>query len=153
MDGHIFYFCAHDSYTTKPFSSSTYSGLYTCSEFKREESLSVRKRDWLDAIVFRKRSVTGSKYSDGNLTIRISKNAGWVPSWDDSLTEGYLALASTIEPLKLEIKENTWSFLPDLNSDAILDLETNHWILENNHLDSLIQQGISLLSNLRKLGL
>jgi len=66
-----------DSFGTKAYASSTYTGLYSSIELPIEAECKILKKDWFDTIFYFKKRKTGIKYIDEKLTI-ISSD--WVPS-------------------------------------------------------------------------
>ena len=71
------YFLTSDSFGTKAYASSTYTGLYSSIELPIEAECKILKKDWFDTIFYFKKRKTGIKYIDEKLTI-ISSD--WVPS-------------------------------------------------------------------------
>ena len=72
------FLCAYDTYGTKAFTTTTYSGIYSVIDLPGEAECSIYKKDMLDLVFRVNKRKTGLKYIDENLTITTS--SGWTPS-------------------------------------------------------------------------
>ena len=141
------FFLASDSFGTKAHSSSTFTGLYSTVNLRREIEYKVVKKDWIDFFYLKKkRSDIG--YIDKNLTILSSF---WIPSKELSRqnVELFLDLNHRDGPYSLIVKNDYLPQIQMLKGKKILGIETNRWIYEKDHLVKLIGIGQKLVAGIK----
>lgn len=143
------YFLASDSFGTKAYASSTYTGLYSSIDLPIEAECKILKKDWFDTIFYFKKRKTGIKYIDEQLTI-ISSD--WVPSKELKLESVnlFLALNKKGNPYNLIIQNDYLTKISSLNGKKIIGVETNQWIYQKEDIKCLIDLGSELINNIKK---
>lgn len=128
------YFFASDSYGTKAYTSSTFTGLYSSLETLKDIEYKVIKRDWFD-VFNRKRRKTGIDHVDNNVTILSS---GWIPYKELSIEniELFLKINTLGYPFSLVIEDNYLSRIKPLKDKKIIAVETNEWVYEKEEVSS-----------------
>jgi len=145
------FFLAHDSYAAKAQTTSTYTGLYADVYVSAEVECKIYKKDWTDLFFRSGKRKTGIQYIDDKLT--ITTTSGWTPanilSPDDVAL--FLDLNKQISPLKLIIQRDYIPVIGELSGKTVVGIETNSWLYEGKDLDLLLDKGVKLIHNLKKL--
>ena len=136
----LFYFSS-DSYGTAAYSSKTFTGIFGAINLPPETDCHIYKKDWVDLIFRRHKRKTGIKFIDENLT--ITSVTDWIPSLllQETDINLYLEINKRINPLKIIIEYDYLSMIPDLKGKAIVGIETDLWLTEDNDLDTIILLG------------
>lgn len=140
---------ASDSYSSKAYSSSTFTGLYSSIELPVEAECKILKRDWFDTIMYFKKKKTGIRQIDKNLTIISS---GWLPSkvLNTESINLFLSLNESENPYHMIIQNDYLPKIDTLKGKKVLGIETNQWIYEMDDIKNLIDMGGALIKQIVK---
>src|SRR5690554_3143196 len=143
------YFFASDSYGTKAYTSSTFTGLYSSLETLKDIEYKVIKRDWFD-VFNRKRRKSGIDHVDNNVTILSS---GWIPYKELSIEniELFLKINTLGYPFSLVIEDNYLSRIKPLKDKKIIAVETNEWVYEKEEVEKLLRDGEKLIIAIKEI--
>lgn len=143
------YFLASDSYGTRTFSSSTYTGLYSTIELPENIEYKIIKKDWFD-FVFRRRIKTNISYIDNNLTVISSKSLLNKELSKEDI-DLFLRLNKGKIPYTLVVESNYCPKIDALKDKKVIGLETNVWVYKKEDLKSLIGLGEKLIINVKNI--
>ncbi len=143
------YLLASDTYGSKAYASSTYTGLYSSIDLPPEATCKILKKDWFDPIIYFKRRKTGISEIDKKLTIISS---GWVPSkvLNSESVNLFLALNESGNPYHLIIQNDYLPQIDTLKGKKVMGIETNQWIYEMDDIKNLIDSGGALIKQILK---
>ncbi len=141
------FFCAFDSYTTKVYTSKTFSGIYKSFNLIEDLEFNIYKKDWLDYFIRYNKRKTGLKPIDQYFT--ITSKSKCIPR---ALTEQSISLFQkindNIQPIKLIVQKDYIQVVKELKDKKVIGLETNQWIYQKKDLDILINLGGELIENI-----
>lgn len=140
------YLFASDSYGTRAYSSSTFTGLYSTIELPEEIEYKIVKKDWTD-FLYRNRKKAGTRYIDDNLTIISSKSRIYTELSKESV-ELFLDINRGKTHYSLVVKNDYCPKIEELKGKKVIGLETDNWICEKEDLSQLINIGKKLIDNL-----
>lgn len=143
------FFIACDSFTTKQYTSSTYSGIYSAINSNNLFDCKIYKKDWADMFFRVNKKKTGIGYIDSNLTVtsKSGNNPSIFLSQRDIME--YLTLCAIISPLKIVFEKNYIPIVDALVDKNVVGIETNYWVYEDKELDELLDKGIKLINRLK----
>lgn len=141
------YLLASDSFGTRAYASSTYTGLYSSIQLPNEAECKIFKKDWFDFFYISGKRKTGIKYIDSKLSI---KSSGWVPSneLNAEIVDLFLEINTKANPYSIIIKNDYLPQVPLLKDKKIIGLETNQWIYQMEDIKCLIEMGTKIMHKL-----
>lgn len=144
------YFIANDSYSTKAYSSNTFSGLFCAIDLPKTFNLKMYKKHWVDLVLRTKKRKTGSLNIDKKVTITSSIKT--IPSrlFDTETISKFLDLNEKFTPFKMIIEDDYIPFIKDLKGKMLVGIETDYWIFKEEELETLLRKGELLLNNMKK---
>lgn len=142
------FFIFFDSYAPKAYTSNTFCGLFK-KILKCDNEIKIIRRDWFDALSFKRRLKTGDYFLDRNVTIysQNSKINGSIIN--NKVVREFIDLNKVIQPLELVTQREAISIVPELNGQSLVALKTNSWIADHTELTLFIKKGLNLFSNIR----
>jgi len=142
--------CLFDSYASKAYTSTTFTGLYAVIDFPEEAHFYIYKKNWVDRFFRIGKIKTGEKYLDEKLT--ITSNTRWMLNdlIERRHIDLFLGLCEIIRPLELKIGIEPPLVLRHLQGKKVIGLETNYWIYKRDELTALIDGGQKLLSSFKE---
>lgn len=140
------YFFASDSFGTKAYTSSTFTGIYSSIDLPEDAEYKVIKREWLH-FIYRNRKKTGAGYIDLNLTI-LSKNYNPEKELSRENVELFLKIHSEDTRYSLIVENDYCPKLAELKGKKVIALEADKWIYKKEELKELIETGGKLISNI-----
>lgn len=144
----IFFF-ASDSFGTRAYSSSTFTGLYSSIKIPEDVNYKIVKKDWFD-LFYRKRKKTGVGYIDRDLTIISSTQISHRELSRDNV-ELFLKINRGEPRYSLVVENDYCPKIEELKDRKVIGLETNKWIFEKEDLEQLIDIGGKLIQNMKSL--
>lgn len=142
------FFIFYDSYSSKIAMTTTYCGLFKeipdCSD-----NIKIVRRDWFDALSFKKRYISGNKYTDRNVTIFSEYNRVNPSLLKDKTIRGFVELSDLIKPVNMEIEMEANSLVNKLNEKNLLSIKLNRWLLDTTELELFISKGLTLINNIQ----
>ena len=143
------FFYAFDSFGTTSFSSNTYTGVYTQINHNQNIDCIMSRKEWIHKFLVRNRQKTGVKYIDDFLTVTSLSDFNPSHLLSDSDVLLFLEINKTINPLKIIIEKGYPPSIPALNKKLVVGIETDNWIYKNDELDLFLNQGVSLINNIK----
>jgi len=143
------YLFAFDAFKSSAYPSPTFMGIYAAVDLPTDAEYRVLKRDWVH-FIYRNRRHLGARDLDKKVSVLSS---GWIP--DRELNERnvdmFLALHNTTRRLYTLLTRN--NYLPqieELKNKMILGLETDSWLYQKEALAQFIEQGKTLVMDVKR---
>jgi hypothetical protein len=142
--GENLYMVFYDSHGVMKAFCGLYKKISKC-----DSEVSIIKRDWIDALSFKKRYKTGDSLIDKKVTIQTERKDQSYAFINGKNINAFLQLNKYVKPLKLCTERNTISVVDALHEQHVVYLHCNRWILEENELQTLINKGSDLLNRIK----
>ena len=142
------YFIFYDSTTGYTNTGITYCGLFKeipdCSN-----TITIRRRDFLDKFSLKKRYLTGNKYLNDKVTILSNTNRIDENILTNKRIEDYISLSYEIKYLMLKTEVKANNILPCFDGKNLISIATTNWIIDHNILDIFITNGCRFLNEIK----
>lgn len=139
------YFVAYDSYSTKAYDSTTFTGLYGVIDLPENFNLRLYKKHWIDLILRKSKRKTGDLNTDSKLTITSNLESISSDLFSTKAIELFLRLNEKFAPFKMIIEKDYITFINDLKGKMLIGIETDSWVYKDEQLDILLEKGETLL--------
>jgi len=141
------YFVAYDSYSTKAYDSTTFTGLYGVIDKPKNFNLRLYKKHWIDLILRKNKIKTGDINIDSKLTITSNLKTISPDLFSAKAIELFLRLNDKFAPFKMIIENDYITFIKDLKGKILIGIETDNWVYKDEQLDILLDKGEALLKD------
>lgn len=142
-----FYLLFFDSLGNSTSNDSLYCSLLTEAKAPLRNAKIIR-RDWFDALSFKKRQKTGNDKIDKAISIFGDSVPQINIHWD--AVQSYLSMNTVLGPMQVETIEKADKLIPDLEGKSIVSIKIFEWKVETEDLSVLINDGVALLNELKK---
>ncbi len=141
------FFLAYDSYGTKVYTSSTFTGLYSTIKLPSEFECKIYMKDWVDFFLLLRKRKIGIKHIDDSIT--ITSKSSIIPSGllSTDNVDSFLQITNT-KPFQLLIQNDYLQMISGLKNQKIIGLEVKDWIYQKTDLERLIDIGGDLLKDI-----
>ena len=145
-DNLIFY--ASDSYSTKAYTSSTFTGVYGIIDLPKHIEYEIFIKDWFDKIMRFDKIKTGQINTDKYLTI-VSKNE-WIynENESDKIISLFREIDETIHPIEIKISNGYLDHIKDFKGKKVIGIETNQWIYKKEDIEKMLNLGGELINRM-----
>jgi len=147
-NGLLFY--AYDSYSTKMYSGTTTTGIYSILDLQTDIECKVYKRDWFDFLFYFNRKKSDIASIDKHLTLTSRSEFSVSNLLSTETTTLFLELYRSIPPISLLIQNNYFPFIKQFSDKKIIGLETNQWLFKEEDITILLEKGEAIFQQIRQ---
>lgn len=141
-----YYFCASDN-----GANSCYSGLYGNYSTQKTAELSLVPKSWIDRFLFKNIKKSGISSLDKKVTITCTSDSLVKMVVSPRMGDEFVSLSKKISPIEFVIEENDLIFNAEINSESVMGIKANRWIIDEKELKLILQHGSKILDMAKKL--
>lgn len=142
------FFLASDSYVSKAFSSTTFTGLFSPVSFEDDIDLKIYKKDKLADFLIPNKKNIGIRLIDQNLTISTKLHFPKEIISED-MVFNFINLCSNKRTYSITIGDNNLSAFDFLSEKQLIGLVTDFWIYKKEDIEQLIKYGVRIIDDIK----